>query len=170
MAVRRIVFFYVGDQVYGLDVSCTQGIEKVQSLLTVPNTLSHIKGLINIRGEAIPVFSLRAKFGMNHLPPAKNPELIVVRLKIGIPLAFEVDSIKEIKEIEDNAEDLPPALIQIGDTGYISRVLHIGKGLVLLIDPEGTLTQEEKEKLIEYMEKMKIKNEEAEAKKKAGGA
>lgn len=155
MADKRIVFFKIGGQTYGLDVTYTQAIEKFANLMPIPNTLSHIKGLINLRGEVIPVYSLRKKFGMPDMPATEQTQLIVIRLNSGISLAFEVDGVQEITEISDQAETIAPALIMSGDTGYILKVIHLGQSLAILLDPEGILTSEEKQKIEEYLEKLK---------------
>ena len=155
MASKRIVFFKIGEQVYGLDVTYTQGIEKFENLMPVPNTLSHIKGLINLRGEVIPVYSLRRKFGMPEIGTTESTQLIITRLQNGIYLAFEVDGVQEIAEISDDAESIAPALIMSGDTGYIEKVVHLGKNLAILINPEGILTAQEKENIQKYLDKLK---------------
>ncbi len=155
MASKRIVFFKIGEQVYGLDVTYTQGIEKFENLMPVPNTLSHIKGLINLRGEVIPVYSLRRKFGMPEIGKTESTQLIITRLQNGIYLAFEVDGVQEIAEISDDAESIAPALIMSGDTGYIEKVVHLGKNLAILINPEGILTAQEKENIQTYLDKLK---------------
>lgn len=159
MAMKRIVFFKIGGQIYGLDVNYIQGIEKDLQHMPVPNTLSHIKGLINLRGEAIPVYSLRRKFGMPEVDATATTQLIITRLRQGIPLAFEVDGVQEITEISDTAESVAPALIMSGDTNYIEKVVNSKHGLALLIAPEGILTEEEKEAIQKYLLKIKAEAE-----------
>lgn len=155
MASKRIVFFKIGEQVYGLDVTYTQGIEKVVDLLPVPNTLSHIKGLINLRGEVIPVYSLRRKFGLSEITTGNSKNMVITRLKNGIFLAFEVDAVQEITEVSDECETIAPALIMSGDTGYIEKVVHLDKKLAILMNPEGVLSEEEKENIQKYLKKLK---------------
>ena len=155
MASKRIVFFKIGGQVYGLDVAHTQGIEKFANLMPVPNTLSHIKGLINLRGEVIPVYSLRKKFKMPDKGTLDSTHMIITKLKSGIFLAFEVDEVQEITEISDELEAIAPALIMSGDTGYIEKVVHLDKNLAILINPEGILTEEEKANIQKYLDKLK---------------
>ncbi|MEG1992203.1 MAG: chemotaxis protein CheW [Acetivibrio sp.] len=155
MADKRVVFFTVSGQTYGLDVSYTQGIEKFVNLLPVPNTLSHIKGLITLRGEVIPIYSLRKKFGLPETKPTDATQLIITRLQSGISLAFEVDGVREIVEISEDAETIAPALVMSGDTKYIEKVVHLKQSLAILINPEGILTDEEKENIEKYLEKLK---------------
>lgn len=159
MAFKEVVFFKIGAQTYGLDVFFTQGIEKFQNLLPVPNTLSHIKGLINLRGEVIPIYSLRKKFGLPEVDATAATQLIITKLRNGILLAFEVDGVEEITEIPDEAETIAPALIMSGDTGYIEKVVHLSKGLAILINPEGVLTAQEKDNIERYLEKLKQEKE-----------
>lgn len=159
MAFKRIVFFRIGDLVYGLDVFYTQGIEKPRNLMPVPNALSHIKGLINLRGEIIPVYSLRKKFGMAEIDVTSSTELIVTKLKNGILIAFEVDGVREITEISDETESIPPALVMSGETEYIEKVVQLKDTLAILLNPEGVLTPQEKYNIEMYLEKLKEEKE-----------
>lgn len=161
MATKRIVFFEINGQVYGLDVFYTQGIEKSSELLAVPGTLPYIKGLINLRGEVIPVYSLRKKFGMEEKVMAKERELIIVKLSDErIKLAFEVDRMREIKEIDEEKMSGPPVMIQSDTTAYIKDVIHMEKNLSIMINPDGLLTKEEKEKIKDYLNELAKKEKE----------
>lgn len=160
MANRKIVFFNIGGQIYGLDVVYTQGIERLARLTPVPNTLSHIKGLINLRGEVIPLYSLRKKFGLPEIEATESTQMIITKLNNGISLAFEVDSVQEITEITEKEEEAAPILIMNESTEYIEKVVHLDKQLAILIHPEGILSDMEKESVKSYIHK--IKNDAAE--------
>lgn len=153
---KKVMFFTVGSQLYGLDVACTQGIEKAAQYLQVPNTVKHIMGIITLRGEIIPVYSLRTKFGMSQPPITNDTELIIGKLSRDVNIALVVDGIREITEMEDSAFSKPPALLQNGDTGYIERVIQNDKMLAIMIGLEGLLTEEEKEKLKDFIEENKL--------------
>ena len=158
MATKRIVFFYLDQYVYGLDVEATKGIEKMLSFIPVPSSLPHIKGLLNLRGEVIPVYSLRTKLGLPQKQPDKETQLIIGSLRNGILLALEVDRMREIIEVDTSEFTNPPALIQSQNTGYISKVVHLKDTLAIMIDLEGMLTEEEKRNIQKFIEDTKEKD------------
>lgn len=159
MAAKKVVFFYLDQYVYGLDVDATKGIEKMLDYIPVPSTLPHIKGLLNLRGEVIPVYSLRTKLGLPAKRNDKDTQLIIGGLKNGILLALEVDRMREIVEIDEAEFTNPPALIYSQNTGYISKVVHLKDTLAIMIDLEGMLTEEEKKNIQKFVEDSKQKEE-----------
>lgn len=166
MATRKIVFFYLDKYVYGLDVEVTKGIEKMLDYVPIPSTLPHIKGLLNLRGDVIPVYSLRTKLGLLAKPQDNETQLIIGRLRNGILLALEVDAMKEIIEVDDSEFTNPPALIYTENTGYISKVVHLKDTLAIMIDLEGMLTEEEKKNIQKFIEDTKQKEEPEEKEEK----
>ena len=61
---RQFVVFKLGDQEFGVDIHNVSIVEKYMNITRVPSTPIYIKGVINLRGEIIPIMSLRAKFGL----------------------------------------------------------------------------------------------------------
>lgn len=170
MAMKKVVFFYLDRYVYGLDIEVTKGIEKMLSYVPVPSTLPHIKGLLNLRGEVIPVYSLRTKLGLPAMSNAADPQLIIGRLKNGILLALEVDGMREITELDVADFSRPPALIQSQNTGYISEVVQLKDTLAIMIDLEGMLTEEEKKNIQKFIEDTKQQDEKEKTAKAASTA
>ncbi|MBQ9701225.1 MAG: chemotaxis protein CheW, partial [Lachnospiraceae bacterium] len=72
MADFKPVVFKLDEELYGLDILRVQGIERDQQVVRVPNTASYIKGIMNLRGNVIPVYSLRKKF---NLPDTANTDI-----------------------------------------------------------------------------------------------
>ena len=57
------VIFRLGNQQFGVDINLVQSIEREINIVRVPNAMEYISGIVNLRGEVIPAFSLRKKFG-----------------------------------------------------------------------------------------------------------
>ena len=74
-----------------------RAIEQTQTIVRVPNSSSNIKGIINLRGEIIPVIDLKAKFGLGGTDNGQH-ELIIVNNK-DRKIALEVDGVQNIKHI-----------------------------------------------------------------------
>ena len=147
MALIKPVVFNLNDELYGVDINLVQGIEKEQEIVRVPNTVSYIKGIINLRGEIIPVFDLKRKFNVPS-DEKKDMQYIIVRVK-GSKIALEVDGVKEIHEVLN--EDLfdMPMIVTNTDTAYFDRVIRSGKSLIIVINVDNLLTEDEMNKLDE---------------------
>jgi len=73
------VVFKLGDRRFGIDISKIQGIEKEQHIVPVPNTEDYIIGIMNLRGDVIPVYSLKKKFNIE--AANSQPQYIITWIK-----------------------------------------------------------------------------------------
>ena len=139
--VSQAVVFKLNEERYGVDINYVNGIEREQTVIRVPNTSSTIKGIINLRGEVIPVINLKAKFGAPYEDKDKT-ELIIVNLEKG-RLALEVDGVDEIHNIDaENIVDMP--LIAKGEgVEYFDRIAKVNGKLIIMINPQKLLSEKE---------------------------
>ncbi len=56
---RQLVIFDLAGEAYGVDINAVQGIIRMQTITRVPRTPDFVEGVINLRGEVIPVVDLR---------------------------------------------------------------------------------------------------------------
>lgn len=145
------VVFRVGNQKFGVDIANVQGIEKEQSIVPVPNTVEYISGIINLRGDVIPVYSLRKKFGIKETS-GSEPQYIIVWIH-GETLALEVDGVEEIHNVAEGMLHDVPSIIGSGNTSYIQNVVSAGKELIIIINIDELMSGSE----LEQMDKM-VKN------------
>lgn len=138
------VIFKLDNEEYGLDIMNVNAIEKYTDISRVPNVSKYIQGIINLRGEVIPVYSLRIKFGLPEKAIDDNSKLIITKSD-GVLIAFEVDSVVEILEIVSDNISEPPMVVKTVDTAYIDKVANIEGRMILLLDLNGILSSKEKE-------------------------
>lgn len=140
------VVFTVGNQEYGVDIGLVRGIEKVQEIVRVPNSNPDIKGIINLRGDIIPIYSLRHHFKMDEVQQTEETKFIVVNTH-GLLIALEVESVEEIHRVEESMLYDIPVIVKSEDTEYIDRVLNVNGRLILILNIDNLLTSEEAEKV-----------------------
>lgn len=150
MAMKKQIIFKIGDGVYGIDVAKVMGIEKDISVIPIPNAPECIKGIINLRGDVIPVFSIRQKFSLPEVQ-LNTKELIIARSQ-GVVIAIEVDLVKEIVELDESKFGAVPAIVKSEQTKYMESVLHVDDGLVLVLNLDGLLSQEQAQSLQDVVE------------------
>jgi purine-binding chemotaxis protein CheW len=143
-ATLRFVVFRLGDEEFGLPISAVDEVARVPEQLTrVPKMPDFLEGVINLRGEVLPVVDQRRRFDM---PPFTGPRrrLIVVRAERN-RAGLIVDSVSEVSRTEADAIEPPPDLTGEG-TRLITGVINIrlGERMILLLDPAELLTQAER--------------------------
>jgi len=135
------VIFKLGNESYGIDINLVSSIEKQVNVVSVPNTLQYIKGIIKLRNEIIPVINLKKKFNMKDSDvPGEN--VIIIKLP-NITIAVEVDSVEEIHNIEESEIVNMPAIVKTADLRYFDKVVSVNGKLVVLINANYLLDESE---------------------------
>ena len=142
MAFFQPVVFRLDNEKYGIDISYVSGIEYEQTIVRVPNSSRNIKGIINLRGEVIPVLDLRTKFNMDNLTAPKDAALIIVNLPNN-KIAIEVDGVEQIHHIDENDIVDMPEIAKSSGAGYFDRVAKLDGKLIIIINPLELLSEEE---------------------------
>lgn len=145
------VVFKLDDREYGVDINLVNGIEKYQQIVPVPNSVAFIKGIINLRGEVVPVYDLRKKFNMpEYAGNNEDKSLIVIKIQ-GVYVALEVDGVSEIHDFA--VEDIVkmPRIVVNNETKFMDRVANVNGRLIILMDINYLLSSEE----IEDVKKLK---------------
>lgn len=141
MSTKQAVFQLNGEE-YGLDIRDVNTVEKDIVIKKMTNSPSNIKGKINLRGNDIPVYSLRSKFGLGDKKQDKETRYLVTSVK-GMDIAFEVDHVKGIIDLEASDIFDLPLVIKCNDTSYIKSIANVDDRLILLLDSDYLLGNEE---------------------------
>jgi len=146
MQNMKHAIFMIGEEEYGMDIMDVNIIEKYIPVQPATNLPKNLKGTINLRGDAIPVYSLRRKFGLEEVEPNNNTRYIITTSN-GILTAYEVDKMMEIIEFEENQIFKTPFIVQNKDTAYIKLVANVDERMIILINHDGILSEEEQDKM-----------------------
>lgn len=122
----------------GISLKHVLEISKNLEIFPVPLTPSYIKGVVNLRGEILPVVSIKEIIGMPKT--TETTRLIILETKLG-KLAVEVDSVYGVVRIkEDQLEPNPMNTIY---SDYLSNVAQIKEGFISIIDLEKLFPERE---------------------------
>ncbi|MBQ7833549.1 MAG: purine-binding chemotaxis protein CheW [Lachnospiraceae bacterium] len=91
----------MGDEMFGVDIKYIDNIVRMQSITRVPKVPAYIKGVINLRGEVIPVFNLRLKMGMEEVEETKKFRIIILKLD-GNYVGLIVDEVREVITLQND--------------------------------------------------------------------
>lgn len=115
----QYIVIRLGDEQYGIDIRSIDNIVRMQSITRIPKMPAYLKGVINMRGEVIPVISMRRKMDLEDDVITKTTRIIVLKLEQEGNVGFLVDEVKEvvtlsvneIEKITYNAKDEKSSLI-----------------------------------------------------------
>lgn len=106
MAEKQYVVFVLGSEYYGLDILSIQEITRYEAPTRIPNMSSYMQGIINLRGNIIPVIDLRRKFNLGNSEVTGESRIIVLNLseqKAGLL----VDAVSQVTKIGDDQIEPP---------------------------------------------------------------
>jgi len=119
----QYIVIRLGVEQYGIDIKYVDNIVRMQKITRVPKVAKYINGVINLRGEVIPVMSIRLKMGYEVDEFTKNTRIIILKLEQHGTIGIIVDEVKEVvtlanEEIEkfsfDNKDEKSAWLSGIG--------------------------------------------------------
>lgn len=130
----QFIVIRLGDEQYGIDIKYIDNIVRMQHITRVPKVDAYLKGVINLRGEVIPVMSIRIKMGLEADVETKSSRIIILKLEQQGTIGVIVDEVQEVVTLEND---------QIERIAYDSKeekdsfLCGIGKcegGLISLLD------------------------------------
>ncbi len=146
MAENQYVVFILGKEEFGIDIMNVKEIIPYQESIQVPNTPNFIEGIINYRGNVIPVINLKRRFKLGAQEVTKDTRIIVITLG-NKEIGFVVDEASQTLRLEENQIDPAPDIISGVDRKYIIGVGKVDDRLLILLDLEKVLTDEEKDEI-----------------------
>ena len=123
----------VGEEFYGVDISVIENIVRMQRITRVPNVAAYIKGVINLRGEIVPIMNLRLKIGLEEIEYTKDTRIIIIKTENYGKIGLIVDAVKEVVALEeDQLEKLPYDNSE--ENHFVSAVGKVDNTLVSVLD------------------------------------
>jgi len=140
-ASGKFLTFFLDLEEYGIEILRVQEIIRMLPVTSVPGTPAHLRGIINLRGQIIPVIDLRRKLGMESKLETSETCIIVVNVQ-DVALGIIVDRVSEVLSIA--AADIEPAP-SFGKDVHTDFILGIGKSqsrIKILLDIDRILSAE----------------------------
>ena len=138
----KFLTFQLQKEEYGLEILKVREIMGLMDITSVPQTPNHVRGVINLRGQVIPVIDLRLKFGMAEGKDDKRTCIIVMDVK-GLMMGIVVDTVSEVMDIDGKCIEQAPSFGTELDTDYILGMGKVNNGVKILLDIEKVLTAED---------------------------
>lgn len=140
--VKQLISFTVGEEEYGLELLRVKEVIRVRQVTWLPRAPSCVKGIINLRGDVIPIVDLRERFGLDAAEQTAMSRVIVVEVG-GQAVGMTVDSASQVVRVPADQFDPPPTVMGQGSRDFITAVGKMGEKLVIMIDVDMILSTEE---------------------------
>ena len=141
-AEKQLVVFDLASEAYGVDIAAVREIIRMQDITTVPGTPAFVEGVINLRGNVIPVVDLRKRFGLPTSEQNKENRIVVVDIG-GQSIGTMVDAVTEVLRISTDSVEPPSSVITTSDSDYLVGIVKLSERLIILLDLDRVLSQQE---------------------------
>lgn len=146
--LSQYVTFKIDNEMYGVEVLRVHEIVGITKITHVPNSMEFMKGVINLRGNVVPVIDIRLKFNMDPRDYDDTTVILIVELKEYL-VGLVVDTVSDVISISSQEiQDTPHFSTNI-DTDFIQGVGNKDDNLVIILDVNRILSSAEFEKISE---------------------
>lgn len=98
---KQYIVVKLDSEQYGIDISFVDNIVRMQRITRVPKAQYYFSGVINLRGEIIPVMNLRMKFGLEPKENTSATRIIIVKPENNAKIGIQVDEVREVVTLEE---------------------------------------------------------------------
>ncbi len=124
----------IGNEQYGINIQYIDNIVRNQRITRVPKAQTYFKGVINLRGEIIPVMSVRLKLGLEDDHYTDKTRIIIVKVD-SASVGVIVDQVKEVVTLgTDDIEKVTRTANDDAASGYINAIGKSNDELISLLD------------------------------------
>lgn len=139
--MAKVAVVFAGKEEFGIEIGKVVEILNVPRVYLLPQLPSFLSGVVNIRGEVIPLMDLRKRFGIT--PSSVKERVVVVRSdreKVGLL----VDGVKDIIDLQYGETVKPPGMFKGLKTEYMTGIGRRGDTIIILLNLDTLLSSEEK--------------------------
>lgn len=144
--VHSYLSFQLGEELFAAPVEKVLEIQELIRITQVPHAPSYMRGIINLRGNALPVIDTRMKFGIPPTPDTVNTCIIILSVQNDhdtLILGALVDAVHEVLEINQNEIKSAPTLGNRYKSEFIKGLIHLKEQFIMLLDIDCVFSSEE---------------------------
>ena len=142
----QFLTFELKGDVYGLGILHIKEILQFSSVTRVPMVPDFVRGVINLRGNVVPVIDLNVRFGAGRSEVGKRTCIVILEIRAGddrMDVGIMVDAVNEVLDIAPNDIEPPPPFGANIRTDYISGMGQVGENFIVLLNPDSVLSLSE---------------------------
>lgn len=137
-----LVVFRLAGEAYGLHLEEVREIIMAGLITPVPRAPAFIEGVLNLRGEVMPVLDLRTRFGQPRTDRTSLTRIVITSIG-GVYTGLVVDAVEEVRNVDQRRLEEPPKVTAVGANAYITQVARSEAGVIFLLDIQRLLSDAE---------------------------
>ena len=131
---KQYIVVQIGNEKYGIDIGYVDNIIRLQKITRVPKAQVYFKGIINIRGEIVPVMSIRTKMGLEDDVFTNASRIIILKIEEKGSLGVIVDEVCEVVTLSDSEIEKSNVNATHTKDSFINGVGKNGDQLISLLE------------------------------------
>jgi purine-binding chemotaxis protein CheW len=142
----QYITFKLGQESFALNVGQVREVLETPAITKVPTAPPYMRGVVNVRGKAIPVVDLRLKFGLPPAPDTVNTRIIVIELELDgetTVVGGVADSVHEVIELEPGQINPPPRIAMRWRSELINGMGRRGDEFLIILDIKAVFSLED---------------------------
>ncbi len=144
--LQLVTFNLVGEE-FGLPILDVREIIRMVDVTPVPHSPNFGEGVINLRGQILPVIDLRKRFGLDSSKADEDTRIVVVEINKNL-IGLIVDGVNEVLRIPSETVNPAPQIVSSGiGAEYIQGIAHYNEKMIILVDLERVFSQDEMKNL-----------------------
>ena len=134
----------LGQESYGIKIDYVDNIVRMPRITRVPKSQPYFVGVINLRGEVVPVMSLRRRFGMEEDVYVGSTRIIIIKLEDQTLVGMIVDEVREVVDLDERMIESPNFKLSEENAVYFAGIGKNGDNLISLLDIESVVKGKKK--------------------------
>jgi purine-binding chemotaxis protein CheW len=138
--------FKLGNELFAINVAQVREVLEVSEITRVPTAPEYMRGVVNVRGRAIPVVDLRLKFGLSRGSETVHTRIVVMELELDgetTVVGGIADSVHEVIELEPGQISPPPRIALRWKTELINGMARRGEEFIIILDISAVFSHDE---------------------------
>lgn len=143
---QQYVTFALGEELFGVEVTRTREILSLTPVTKVPQTPDYLLGVINLRGQVVPVVDMRLKLGLTAGEETEDTCIIVVDVQVDgetITVGALADAVREVLDIHSDQIEPPPRLGTRLNTEFINGMGKVDEEFLILLNVDKVFSSDE---------------------------
>ncbi len=141
--VKQYIVVQIGNEKYGIDIGYVDNIVRMQRITRVPKAQPYFKGIINLRGEIVPVMSIRTKMELADDVFTNKSRIIILKIEDKGLLGIIVDEVCEVVTLAESDIDATSTTAKSGKDSFINGIGKKGETLISLFEINSIIEEKE---------------------------
>jgi purine-binding chemotaxis protein CheW len=144
--INSFLSFRLGDELFAANVGKVLEILEIPRITKVPRSPEFMRGVVNLRGNVLPVIDTRTKFGLPKIDDTINSCILVLNIAIEgreVVLGAIVDAVQEVMEIDENSIQAVPSVGARYKTEFIKGMIKVQERFIMILDLDMVFTSDE---------------------------